>query len=158
MAEHCCSTEESTGHKTRKGGQVPGSPGSPDKTTDKKSPDHSSHHDHHHSSESKWSMFLPALVTFALLLVALVIDHFYPLPWFEGWIRIAWYVVAYLPVGLPVLQKALESIRYSNFFSEFFLMGIATLVAFAIVEYPEAGVVMLFFMVFEIFYFLVVVR
>ena len=103
-------------------------------------------------------MFLPALVTFALLLVALVIDHFYPLPWFEGWIRIAWYVVAYLPVGLPVLQKALESIRYSNFFSEFFLMGIATLGAFAIGEYPEAVAVMLFYTVGEIFQSLAVTR
>ena len=158
MAEHCCSTEESTGHKTRKGGQVPGSPGSPDNNADQKSPDHPSHHNHHHSSKSKWGMFLPALITFAMLLVALVIDHFYPLPWFEGWIRIAWYVVAYLPVGLPVLQKALESIRNSNFFSEFFLMGIATLGAFAIGEYPEAVAVMLFYTVGEIFQSLAVTR
>src|SRR5690606_26813354 len=46
----------------------------------------------------------------------------------------------------------------SNFFSEFFLMGIATLGAFAIGEYPEAVAVMLFYTVGEIFQSLAVTR
>lgn len=45
----------------------------------------------------------------------------------------------------------MHSIRYSDFFSEFFLMTIATVGAFAIGEYPEAVAVMLFYSVGEVF-------
>lgn len=60
-------------------------------------------------------------------------------------------MLAYLPVGLPVIKEAMHSIRYSDFFSEFFLMTIATVGAFAIGEYPEAVAVMLFYSVGEVF-------
>ncbi|WP_188467930.1 heavy metal translocating P-type ATPase, partial [Marivirga lumbricoides] len=44
-----------------------------------------------------------------------------------------------------------ESIRKGDFFTEFFLMSIATLGAFAIGEYPEGVAVMLFYAVGELF-------
>ncbi|MAO41841.1 heavy metal translocating P-type ATPase, partial [Leeuwenhoekiella sp.] len=64
---------------------------------------------------------------------------------------IAWYAVAYIPVGFPVIKEGWKSIRDGDFFTEFFLMSIATLGAFAIGEYPEGVAVMLFYAVGELF-------
>lgn len=96
-------------------------------------------------------MFMPAAISLALLLIALVLDHLIAPQWFTGWVRMVWYAVAYLPVGLPVLREAVESISKGDVFSEFFLMGIATTGAFAIGQYPEGVAVMLFYAVGEIF-------
>ena len=38
------------------------------------------------------------------------LDNYFQQTWFTGWIRIGWYVLAYLPVGFPVLKEAIESI------------------------------------------------
>ncbi len=70
---------------------------------------------------------------------------------FTGAAEYAWFALAYLPVGLPVLKKAYELILKGDVFSEFFLMGIATLGAFAIGETAEAVAVMLFYTVGELF-------
>ena len=48
-----------------------------------------------------------------------------------------WYILAYLPVGLPVIKEAWESILQKDFFSEFTLMSVATLGAFYIGEYQN---------------------
>ena len=148
MADDCCSTKD--------GGVITGRDiGIDDQTGE-------NHDDSNRRivlfTVSNIRLFWPAMVSFVLLVVALLFDHFYPQSWFHGWVRIGWYVVAYIPVGLPVLVKAAESIRYSNFFSEFFLMGIATVGAFAIGEYPEAVAVMLFYTVGEIFQSLAVTK
>lgn len=110
-------------------------------------------HDHSHDTGDKsvFQMFLPAIISFLLLLAGIALDHYIKPEWFTGWIRIAWYLVAYIPVGLPVLKEAYESITHGDVFSEFFLMGIATVGAFAIGEYPEGVAVMLFYSVGEVF-------
>ena len=69
----------------------------------------------------------------------------------EGYVSLIWYIVAYLPVGIPVMKEAWESIREKDYFSEFTLMIIATLGAFYIGEYPEGVAVMLFYTVGELF-------
>ena len=63
-------------------------------------------HDHDHSSEGKstFQMFLPAIISFVLLLVAIGFDNYFTQSWFTGWVRIAWYLVAYIPVGVPVVK------------------------------------------------------
>lgn len=122
--------------------------------------DHHDHdgHDHDHGEGSLVRLFLPAGFSLLLLLLALGFDHFFPQPWFQGGIRIAWYVLAYIPVGFPVLKDAWVSIQKNNFFSEFLLMAIATIGAFAIGEYPEGVAVMLFYTVGENFQGLAVKR
>lgn len=115
-------------------------------------------HDHSNMEGSTFKLFLPSIISLSLLLIALYFDHLLKPDWFTGWVRIAWYVVAYLPVGLPVLKEAFGSIRQGAFFSEFFLMGIATVGAFAIGEYPEGVAVMLFYSVGEVFQTLAVSR
>lgn len=115
-------------------------------------------HEHGSHNESYLRLFLPAAASFIALLIALVLDNFFPQPWFTGWVRIGWYIAAYIPVGFPVLKEAVESIRKGDLFSEFFLMGIATLGAFAIGEYPEGVAVMLFYAIGEVFQNIAVTR
>ncbi|SNR38035.1 heavy metal translocating P-type ATPase [Flavobacterium sp. ov086] len=116
-------------------------------------------HDHDHGAEgSLFQMFLPAIISFALLLIGIGFDNYFPQTWFSGYVRIAWYVIAYLPVGIPVLKEAYESIIKGDVFSEFFLMCIATIGAFAIGEYPEGVAVMLFYTIGENFQGLAVSR
>lgn len=87
-----------------------------------------------------------------ILLVGGIIMNAMDLAFFrEGYVALIWYVVAYLPVGLPVMKEAWESIREKEFFSEFTLMVVATLGAFYIGEYPEGVAVMLFYTVGELF-------
>ncbi|MCA0366368.1 MAG: cadmium-translocating P-type ATPase [Bacteroidetes bacterium] len=115
-------------------------------------------HGHSGGNESTFKMFLPAIISLALLLIAIALDNYFPQSWFTGWVRIIWYGVAYLPVGFPVLKEAIESIGKGEIFSEFLLMSIATIGAFAIGEYPEGVAVMLFYSVGEVFQGLAVKR
>ena len=117
-------------------------------------------HDHDHSIKEKstFQLFLPAIISFGLLLLAIGFDNYFTQSWFKGWLRIVWYVAAYFPVGLPVIKEAIKSIRKSDVFSEFLLMSIATIGAFAIGEYPEGVAVMLFYAIGEIFQSLAVQR
>lgn len=125
--------------------------------------DHSAHddddgHDHSGGSESIFKMFLLPIISFILLLFAIALDNYFPQTWFTGWVRIAWYIVAYVPVGFPVVKEALGSIGKGEIFSEFLLMSIATIGAFAIGEYPEGVAVMLFYAIGEVFQTLAVKR
>ncbi len=117
-------------------------------------------HVHSHSLEDKnlFQLFLPAIISFVVLFAALFLDHLIKPDWFNGWMRILWYTLAYIPVGVPVLKEALESIIHGEIFSEFFLMGIATIGAFAIGEYPEGMAVMLFYSIGEVFQTMAVSR
>lgn len=128
--------------------------GKPEKHSD----DDGHDHDHDNSDKTTFQMFLPAIVSFFVLLAGIVIDNFILQGWFKDWVRIIWYAVAYIPVGLPVLKEAYESIIKGDIFSEFFLMSIATVGAFAIGEYPEGVAVMLFYSVGEVFQTLAVSR
>lgn len=123
-------------------------------TKPKKEHNHEGHdHDHSHEVQdrSTLQLFLPAIISFVLLLIGITFDNFIENNWFNGWMRLVWYLIAYFPVGIPVLKEAYESIVKGDVFSEFFLMGIATIGAFAIGEYPEGVAVMLFYSVGEVF-------
>jgi len=115
-------------------------------------------HDHSVAEGRTLKLFLPAIISFALLIVAIAMDNWVPQGWFNGWVRIIWYVLAYIPVGFPVIKDALKSIGKGEIFSEFLLMSIATIGAFAIKEYPEGVAVMLFYAVGEVFQTLAVSR
>mgnify|MGYP001296966812 FL=1 len=100
---------------------------------------------------STWRTYLPAIVSFILLLSGIAIDQLAPQLWQQARWRFAWYLAAYLPVGLPVLVNAVRAIAKGAVFSEFFLMSVATIGAFYIKEYPEGVAVMLFYAVGELF-------
>ena len=106
--------------------------------------DHDSQHDHDESA----SWWRPALSL--VLLVTGIILSATGVSWFQnGWIRLLWYVVAWLPTGLGVLLEAVEAAREREIFSEFMLMSVASIGAFAIGEYPEAVAVMALYCIGE---------
>ncbi len=116
--------------------------------------EHSDSDGHNHSNPEnlgKFRTYLPAIFSFVILIAGIAFDYFETFPYFSGWIRIVWYVVAYLPVGFPVIREGWNSIVKGDFFTEFLLMSIATIGAFAIGEYPEGVAVMLFYAVGELF-------
>ena len=116
-------------------------------------------HDHdHNADQSTFKMFLPAIISFILLIIGMGFDNYIPQNWFTSYVRLGWYIAAYLPVGIPVLKEAFESITKGEVFSEFLLMCIATIGAFAIGEYPEGVAVMLFYTIGEVFQTLAVSR
>lgn len=125
-----------------------------DTDTQKHSGEHGHDDGHNHSSPERlanFRIYLPAVFSFVLLTAGIAIDYFDAFSFFEGWIRILWYTVAYIPVGFPVIKEGWNSIKNGDFFTEFLLMSIATLGAFAIREYPEGVAVMLFYAVGELF-------
>ncbi|MGY8908274.1 heavy metal translocating P-type ATPase [Polaribacter sp. Hel_I_88] len=108
---------------------------------------------HNHSSPEsigKFKIYVPAIFSFVMLIIGIAMDYF-DVAFFKDWIRIVWYAVAYLPVGFPVIKEGWNSIKNGDFFTEFLLMSIATIGAFAIGEYPEGVAVMLFYAVGELF-------
>ena len=127
-------------------------------TKSKKEQNHGHDHSHETGDKTVFGMFLPAVISFSLLLIGIALDQFIENSWFRGWIRVVWFIGAYIPVGIPVLKEAYESIVHGDVFSEFFLMGIATIGAFAIGEYPEGVAVMLFYSVGEVFQGMAVIR
>ena len=77
---------------------------------------------------------------------------------FKKLVSLALFVPPYLLIGYDVLITAGRNIAKGQVFDENFLMGLATLGAFAIGEYPEAVAVMLFYQVGELFQKLAVGR
>ncbi|WP_348825522.1 heavy metal translocating P-type ATPase [Flavobacterium aestuarii] len=143
----CCTQEEKINSKTDKQSGCCSTHNEPKNHSD----DDGHDHEHSETNQSVFQMFLPAIISFILLLIAIGFDNYFEQTWFTGWLRIGWYIVAYIPVGFPVIKEAFESIRNGEIFSEFLLMGIATIGAFAIGEYPEGVAVMLFYAIGEIF-------
>tara|TARA_R110002072_G_scaffold241151_2_gene399938 strand:- start:4041 stop:5996 length:1956 start_codon:yes stop_codon:yes gene_type:complete len=111
---------------------------------------HEDGHDHNHGNSSSLRTYIPAVISFTMLIIGIGLDYF-DVSFFEDWLRIVWYGIAYLPVGLPVVKEGWESIKKGDVFTEFFLMSIATIGAFIIGEYPEGVAVMLFYAVGELF-------
>lgn len=112
---------------------------------------HDEEHDHDHGGDpSAFKTYLPAIVTLVMLLIGIAFDNFFKIEAFKL-IRPYWYIVAYLPVGIPVLQEVWETFKAKDLFTEFSLMSIATIGAFAIGEYPEGVTVMLFYTIGELF-------
>jgi heavy metal-(Cd/Co/Hg/Pb/Zn)-translocating P-type ATPase len=112
-------------------------------------------HDHSHGEgeDKRWidNEWLMAIISFILLGVGLILDTWVNPEWFSETIRFVWYAVAYIPVGLQVVWKGVKLIFRGEVFTEFLLMGIATIGAFYIGEYPEGVAVMLFYAVGELF-------
>ncbi|MFC6269491.1 heavy metal translocating P-type ATPase [Frigoriflavimonas asaccharolytica] len=118
--------------------------------TQKHSGEHSHDDGHSHDGETDFKSYLPAIFSFVMLMIGIAMDYF-DVAFFKDWVRIIWYAIAYLPVGFPVIKEGWESIIKGDFFTEFLLMSIATIGAFAIGEYPEGVAVMLFYAVGELF-------
>lgn len=92
------------------------------------------------------------IVLSVVMLIAGIILNATEVAFFQGdYVAFVWYLLAYLPVGIPVIKEAFESMARKDYFSEFTLMSVATIGAFYIGEYPEGVAVMLFYAVGEMF-------
>ena len=100
------------------------------------------HHDHEHSSEDG-KVILLGTGLFLLGLILGAVEFFTAQ-------KVA-FVAAYLVLGWEILLTAGKNLIKGKMLDENFLMGIATLGAFAIGEFPEAVGVMLFYRVGEWF-------
>lgn len=94
---------------------------------------------------SKQKKSITRIAAGAALLVAAML-----LP-LEGWLRLLPFLAAYLTVGGGVLMRAGRNILNGQVFDENFLMSIATIGAFAVGEYAEGVVVMLFSQIGQLF-------
>ena len=108
-------------------------------------------HNQDHGEKEGWKAYIPVGISFFMLLIGIIIDNYIRISFFNGWIRFAWYLIAYLPVGWPVAKRGITYALKGDVFTEFVLMTIATVGAFFIGEYPEGVAVMLFYTVGELF-------
>lgn len=109
-------------------------------------------HDHDHGdSAAGWKAYLPVGASLVMLLAGILADNFIKPDLFTGWVRFAWYALAYIPVGWPVAWRGIKYAVKGDLFTEFILMTIATVGAFCIKEYPEGVAVMVFYTVGELF-------
>ncbi|MDE6822858.1 heavy metal translocating P-type ATPase [Bacteroides acidifaciens] len=90
-------------------------------------------------------------LSFILLISGIIMNALGSSFFHKEYVALIWYIVAYLPVGFPVMKEAWESIKEKDYFSEFTLMIVATIGAFYIGEYPEGVAVMLFYTIGELF-------
>ncbi len=99
----------------------------------------------------KYKAYLLATISFVFLVAGIVLKEVVEPAWFTLPFQLVVFGAAYLPVGGPVLWKAIREIGKGEIFNEFFLMGIATMGAFFLGEYAEGVAVMLFYAVGELF-------
>lgn len=86
------------------------------------------------------------IVASAVLLITAIL-----LPENISSLKLVIFLASYLIVAYDVLYKAFNNIRNGQIFDENFLMGIATIGAFLIGEYPEGVAVMVFYQIGELF-------
>ena len=120
-------------------------------------------HDHNHShgegknageTESFFRFWKLEIFTALLFVAGIILRHTGVLAAIDGNIGfdIADFIVfliAILPVGIPVVREMLESWRHGSVMNEFTLMVAASTGAFVIGEYPEAVAVLLFYCIGE---------
>lgn len=93
--------------------------------------------------------FLKPAVSLVTLVGGLIMSAL-DVGWFSAsWVRLLWYAVAFLPVGIGVIGEAIEEAHKGDVFSEFMLMSVASVGAFLIGEFPEGVAVMLFYCIGE---------
>ncbi len=111
-----------------------------------------SHDDHDHNHEHNTSKLFLGISLF-IFFSGIFIQYILKPSWFveNETIRLVWFSISYILVAFPVWKEALELAKKFDFFNEFSLMGIATLGAFIIGEYPEGVAVMLFYTIGEMF-------
>ena len=101
------------------------------------------HHHHVHEEENNERIILSRIVLAILLFItAMLFTH-------STILRCTVLGMAYLIAGYDIIFKALKNIIKGQVFDENFLMGIATLGAIGIKEYPEAVMVMVLYQIGE---------
>ena len=101
-------------------------------------------HHHHHNETNNKKEAAVIIAAAAVFTVAFLMQS-------TGTGRFLIFLTAYLIAGGEILWKAVKNILRGEIFDENFLMGVATLGAMAIGEYPEAVMVMILYRIGEYF-------
>lgn len=107
---------------------------------------HCGHHHHHHADGGRKPLlggFGAEALSLVLLIAAVLIPSDLP------WVKVAMFVIAVLPVGIPILLSTFREWRHGDVFNEFTLMVMASIGAFVLGEYAEGVAVLLFYSVGE---------
>ncbi len=116
-----------------------------------------SHHEaHNHESISGVSggfkiilrRYIREIVSGVMLVIGTLLKHFHIFPDTENefpLIEFVWYMVAVLPVAIPIMIDTIQTWRKGDFLNEFTLMVLAAVGAFYIKEFPEGVAVLLFY-------------
>lgn len=70
--------------------------------------------------------------------------------WGMEWLKLIFYIVAFLPLGIPVMREGVELMKHEkSYFNEYTLMSVAAIGAFVIGEYDEAVLLLLLYQLGE---------
>jgi len=105
---------------------------------------------HHHHEDNTAGGHRPLIVGAALLILGILLDRL-GAEIFGLSVSALAYLMAYLLLGAQVLIDAYKGVRVGHVLDENFLMGVATIGAILIGEFPEAVGVMLFYRIGEYF-------
>ena len=100
-------------------------------------------HEHHHEEEENENLKkIRIIIAFLIFIITLIANP-------ANDLKTVTYLFAYIISGGDIIIKAFQHILKGKVFDENFLMGIATIGALAIGEYPEAVMVMLLYQIGE---------
>ncbi len=111
--------------------------------------------------KSLFEIIISAIIVILTLLLSLIgylKETFFLERSIYFYLSLVLYLIAYFIVGRSVLIKSFKNILRGKVFDEFFLMSIATIVAFILGEFFEGVAVMLFYQVGELFQSIAVER
>ena len=107
-------------------------------------------HDHAEGFSTRYTV-IALTVALVLALLGIYWDHTGFGWWGSAWLRTTWYLLAYIPVAIPVIKGAIELLVHEkSFFNEYTLMTIASIGALYIGEYPESVMLMILYTLGEI--------
>lgn len=127
--------------------------------------EHEHHHEHSHEkcccghvhgegckngrfSDEQKLVIARCIISAFMLCACTLVSHFFEMPLL---LKLCIFLVPYFIIGYDVLIEVVQNILHGEIFDENFLMGIATIGALCLGEYPEAVFVMLFAQIGELF-------
>lgn len=117
-------------------------------------------HDHAHEELNKKDFIFKVIVGGVLLVAGYILNELAErgIADIPSFVYLICFIISYLIVGFSILREAVEGIMHKDIFNENFLMGIASIGAFAVGEYVEGCAVMFLFTIGEFLQSLAVQR
>ena len=103
------------------------------------------------------SLLTRIILGIVLFLAGMILERAVDAPW-AYWTAVGLLLMSWLLCGLEIAIKAVKNIGHGQIFDENFLMTLATVGAFALMDFDEGAAVMLFFQVGELFQSIAVER
>ena len=103
------------------------------------------------------SLLTRIILGIVLFLAGMILERAVDAPW-AYWTAVGLLLMSWLLCGLEIAIKAVKNIGHGQIFDENFLITLATVGAFALMDFDEGAAVMLFFQVGELFQSIAVER